>query len=80
MASGARSASMAERNTVSLAMNPAVGGTPASEIMKSDMAAASAGWRSERPAHELRSSPPPASASLRSISATTPNAPITVAP
>src|SRR5438067_804857 len=33
---------MAERNTVNFAMNPAVGGTPASETMKSDIAAASA--------------------------------------
>ena len=61
-------------------MNPAVGGMPASDTMKSVIAAASPGCRSDSPAQEDRSSPAPASASLRSMSATTPNAPITVAP
>ena len=70
---------MPARNTVSFAMNPAVGGTPARETMKRDMAAARPGCRSESPDHDDKSSPDPVSARRRSMTATTPNAPMIVA-
>src|SRR5438067_12263454 len=79
MASGASPASIAARKTVSFAMNPAVGGTPARDTMNSDIAAARPGWRSERPDQEERSSPAPLRASRRQMIATTPKAPMTVA-